>query len=221
MFNFKNLTFINNTYPLIIFDNFLSKEDNKKIIDEAYNNKSSFKTSVVGGKPEVDATQRTNLSVSYDEIYKNRRDKSSLINILASLIKDEEFLNTIISMPYPLCDFGMINKYETQVSRYGNNSQKYKCHVDRFTNHDRFISMIYYFHEEPRRFSGGDICFTDSPIYDGELCDKTRKIESFKSVNNRLIIFGSSTPHSVLPTFSNDKFEDGRFSMNCWVGIDG
>ena len=68
MFNFKNLTFINNTYPLIIFDNFLYKEDNKKIIDEAYNNKSSFKTSFVGGKPEVNATLRTNLSVSYDVI---------------------------------------------------------------------------------------------------------------------------------------------------------
>lgn len=222
MFNFNDLTFINNTYPLIVFDNLLSKEDNKKIIDEAYDNKNNFKSSIIGeNKGRINDNLRTNLSVTYDMIYKNNRDKSSLLNILDNLFHDKDFLNMIISTPYPLCDFGMINKYETQVSRYGNNNQKYKWHVDRFMNHDRFISIIYYFHDEPRKFSGGDICFTDSPIYDGEMCDKTRKIESFEPINNRLVIFSSSTPHCVLPTSSNDKFEDGRFSMNCWIGING
>ena len=78
--------------------------------------------------------------------------------------------------------------------------------------------MVYYFHEEPKNYTGGEISLTDSPISSGKIMDKSRKVTTLIPENNMAVIFGSKLPHSVNPTKSPKIFSKGRFSVNCWVG---
>lgn len=96
----------------------------------------------------------------------------------------------------------------------------YKRHIDTFTgttrfiNGDRAISCVYYFFNEPKSFSGGEIRFHPLPT-------KTKPApESFEVpiINDTLVAFSSWIPHEVLAVSTpSGAFTDSRFSVNCWV----
>jgi SM-20-related protein len=76
------------------------------------------------------------------------------------------------------------------------------------TRGDRLITAVYYFHQTPRAFQGGDL-----------------HIHSFdrsapavmEPRDNRLVAFPSFMLHEVLPvTVPGGNFEDSRFSVSCW-----
>lgn len=73
----------------------------------------------------------------------------------------------------------------------------------------RMLSAVYYLHVTPRVFSGGEL--------------KLYRLGGGEPVNieplhDRLAIFPSFLPHEVLPVKSpSDRFEDARFSINCWL----
>jgi len=46
-------------------------------------------------------------------------------------------------------------------------------------------------------------------------------VAEIEPMNDRMVIFGSRTVHSVKPTKSPARFGDGRFSLNIWVGRRG
>ncbi len=74
---------------------------------------------------------------------------------------------------------------------------------------DRIVSAVYYFHREPAGFTGGDL------IMHALVGDETKPIEP---KHDRLAVFTSIAPHEVAPTsVPGDAFEDGRFSINCWL----
>lgn len=77
------------------------------------------------------------------------------------------------------------------------------------TTTDRIVSAVYYFHREPRVFSGGEL------ILHGIGGDEMKPIEPR---HDRLVVFTSIAPHEVAGTqVPGDAFSDARFSINCWL----
>jgi hypothetical protein len=90
-------------------------------------------------------------------------------------------------------------------------------HIDTMTLDDRtqveterVLSMVYYFHRIPRQFSGGELEI--HPL------DGGGDPELIAPRHGRLVAFPSFAPHSVRAlSVPSGHFEDGRFSLNCWV----
>jgi Rps23 Pro-64 3,4-dihydroxylase Tpa1-like proline 4-hydroxylase len=209
--------FIYDPVPIIIIRDIFTKKENKEILEEAVKNKKEFEHSVIGTGKE--SSFRNNNTSYYDIIYDHDRSKSKLLDIIDTLFKNDKFKQTLISSPYPIHLFSKSNYHETQVSRYGDDGQFYKYHIDSFNDDSRLITMVYYFNEEPKKYNGGEIQFTNSPIYKGKPVDNNAELITIEPENNMAVIFGSRIPHTVLPTTSPKEFNRGRFSVNCWIGI--
>ena len=90
-------------------------------------------------------------------------------------------------------------------------------HIDTMTldNRDdvkteRILSTVYYFHREPRAFSGGEI---EIHPFDGGADPKP-----VEPRHGRLVVFPAFAPHSVRElSVPSGRFDDSRFSLNCWV----
>lgn len=205
--------------PHIIFKNLFSKVANKKIIDEVISYKDKFISSGVGGgvsKPNP--SLRTNTVLYMDRL--ERKTSFFLTEIDRLFAENQDFRDILSSSPYPINEFLNTNTHETQVSRYGNEGQKYDWHIDSGEIH-RKLSFVYYFWKEPKKFKGGIIELTSSPVFDGQTVERLSfsNAVSMIPVNNMAIVFGGKTAHRVTPTTSPTKFEDGRFSANVWIGF--
>jgi len=212
--------FIYEPVPLIIIRDIFTKKENKEIFAEAVKNKKMFVEASIGGVSEGKKTDfRNNKVAFYDSLYNNDRSKSKLLSKLDVLFSTPEFIEPIGSSSYPINKFSQSNYHETQVSRYGDEGQLYKYHIDAFDNNKRQVTMVYYFNEEPKKYKGGEILFTKSPIYKGQPMDKREKPLIITPENNMAVIFGAKTAHMVRDTKSPKTFSKGRFSMNCWIGI--
>lgn len=72
----------------------------------------------------------------------------------------------------------------------------------------RVLSCVYYLHGSPCKFSGGELV----------LHRPGTTSATIEPLHDRLAIFPSFLPHEVLPvSSSSDRFEDSRFSVNCWL----
>jgi hypothetical protein len=78
---------------------------------------------------------------------------------------------------------------------------------------DRLISAVYYFHREPKRFSGGTL-----RLY--RLGDHSASGDyvEFEPEQNSLVVFPSWVRHEVRPvSCPGCGFEDYRFAVNAWL----
>ena len=82
---------------------------------------------------------------------------------------------------------------------------------------DRFLSAVYYFHAQPKGFTGGDLNlyrFGAHPKGAGRV--PANKV-SIRPVDNSLVAFPSWVEHEVTRvSCPGDRFEDRRFAINCW-----
>jgi len=209
--------YIEDPFVLIIKDIF-PKETNQKILEEAITLKKKFKLAETSG--DESSWLRTNTMASYDVIYKDKRQDSVLLNSIDDIFRGKNYQyirDVIISSPTPICLLTSTNKHETQVSRYGGKGQRYGWHTDNLGGSSRLISLVYHFFQEPAKFKGGEIRFSSSPNYDDKLIHDNYK--SIKIENNTAYFFSSNISHSVTPTTSSSIFNHGRFSVNCWIGM--
>jgi SM-20-related protein len=94
----------------------------------------------------------------------------------------------------------------------------YRPHVDTsFQDPDddtvRLVSVVYYFHVEPRRYSGGALRLhaMGSDGTSGRYVD-------IEPQHNVLVSFPSWALHEVLPVRCPSRsFADSRFAINCWL----
>jgi len=98
----------------------------------------------------------------------------------------------------------------------------YKPHIDTFTGKDekiskqRLLSAVYYFHTEPKAYSGGEL-----RLHAFGSADKENAFVDIKPTRNTLIAFPSWASHEVRPVkCSSKRFMDSRFSINMWVKRD-
>ena len=88
----------------------------------------------------------------------------------------------------------------------------FKTHIDTIRGQrasHRVISAVYYYARKPRPFTGGEL----------RLWSLDRTVSTtLEPVDNSIVFFSSMFLHEVMPVaVPSGAFEDGRFSINCWI----
>ena len=87
---------------------------------------------------------------------------------------------------------------------------------------DRLLSAVYYFHREPKRFTGGQLRLhrstpDDDPSDPEPIRNPADQID-IEPKRNSLLVFPSWASHEVLPVdCPSSRFEDHRFAVNIWL----
>ncbi len=111
-----------------------------------------------------------------------------------------------------------VGDIECQLSTH-NDGYYFKLHSDNGSPDtiERAISYVYYFHGEPKSYSGGEFRLYNSRFDNGryecgeQACEIAPK-------NNSILFFPSHCYHEVLPLrCPSNRFVDGRFTVNGWV----
>ena len=111
-----------------------------------------------------------------------------------------------------------IGQIEAQLTAH-NDGNFYKIHNDNGSpdTATRELTYVYYFYQEPKAFSGGELVIYDSQIRNNYYvkADTYRMVEP---INNSIVFFLSRYMHEVLPIHCpSQNFADSRFTINGWV----
>lgn len=84
---------------------------------------------------------------------------------------------------------------------------------DKSGTQDRLISLVYYFHREPRGFEGGALW-----LHRFGSAGAPGDVVEIEPIRNSLVVFPSWVTHEVRPVqCPSKKFADHRFAVNCWL----
>lgn len=95
----------------------------------------------------------------------------------------------------------------------------YSEHIDTFTGQadavsDRALSGVYYFHRQPKGFSGGELrLYAIAP----NGVNGVRQFIDIPPGPDTFVLFPAWAPHEVRPVCCpSGAFADSRFAINCW-----
>jgi SM-20-related protein len=108
-------------------------------------------------------------------------------------------------------------KLEIEMIAHGDGAF-YGRHIDlnprRESETIRALSGVYYFHTEPKAFTGGQLRLYPSA---------TGAVDRYFDVepeHNSFAVFPSWLMHEVMPVQNpSGRFEESRFSINCWIHV--
>jgi SM-20-related protein len=111
-----------------------------------------------------------------------------------------------------------ISQFDIQLTA-SNDGDFFKVHQDNSSeeiNH-REISFVYYFHSEPKAFTGGQLKLYNSQ--DGAVeHSQNRTAQTITPRQNTVVLFPSYLDHEVLPIrCPSRKFVNSRFTVNGWI----
>jgi Rps23 Pro-64 3,4-dihydroxylase Tpa1-like proline 4-hydroxylase len=192
--------------PYRVYHQFLDSIALTELLTWAIENQAMFETSsvlstFVKDEAKYDLSLRTSLRVS-DFGPAKAMMRQRVLDLVPVLIKD---LRVTPFEP---------SRIELELVA-NNDGAFFKRHLDTFmagarVSSDRLLSAVYYFHAQPKAFSGGELrlhSFGD----DGSFVDVPPE-------QNTLVVFPSWASHEVLTVSCPSKrFSDSRFNVNCWV----
>jgi Rps23 Pro-64 3,4-dihydroxylase Tpa1-like proline 4-hydroxylase len=191
--------------PTCIVDDFLGRDVSAKLLEFVIQHEADFQPSWQysdGGSGFLDGFRK---SLSF------HGDAEPVLQPFAAALKQAASrLRAEIgceSFGLDLSDFDLVAHCD---------GHRLKRHIDTHTGQkrttsrsDRVLSLVYYFHAEPRAFSGGNL------VMYGLVGDQRRTIEPR---HDRLVAFPSLTPHEVEPiSLPGNAFATARFSLVCWL----
>lgn len=118
------------------------------------------------------------------------------------------------ALKIPVCT----GNIEAQLTSHNDNNF-YKVHNDNGsadTAH-RVLTFVYYFHRQPKGFSGGELRVYDHKVHNGYhyAADTYRTVEP---TDNSIVFFASEEMHEVLTVHCESRaFMDSRFTINGWI----
>src|SRR5262245_48841221 len=98
-----------------------------------------------------------------------------------------------------------------------NDGDRYNLHSDDHEADDdpRRLSYVYYFHEQPKRFTGGDLLLYDSDLVHRQCRSGFTRLEP---LDNSIVFFPSAYFHQVTPIQCATRDDrHGRFTVNGWI----
>lgn len=192
--------------------NFLTKQELNGLTNYVLSHERDFSPSTVIAHEGPDSAQ--DLSYRKSMVLYNLGDYTSMIqDRLYALLPD--VLEAFKRDAFPIAHV------DIQVTA-SNDGDFFKVHQDNSSVEPldiprREISYVYYFHSEPKAFTGGQLKLYNSQ--DGAVQhSKKRSAETITPRQNTLVLFPSSYDHEVLPVrCPSRRFENSRFTVNGWI----
>ncbi len=149
----------------------------------------------------------------------NHRRQSQVLmhpEVAPLIIEKVQQLLPQIRQEYGLEEF-TIAHFETQLTT-SNDGSFYQIHSDSGSGlNSRFITYVYYVHQRPKAFTGGQLRIYETSVSPGKI-SFTHNYTHIEPVHNRLVIFPSFYHHEILPvSCPSQAFADGRFTLNGWI----
>lgn len=190
--------------PYLVLRDFLEEETVVGLLDFALAQETNFSPTGTGRSPTNQIRPEVRLSVGIRDL-----------GPFKAVIKDkvQALLPELIAKlgATPVDD----PKFEIELVAH-HDGAFYKRHIDTQTASDRdsirVLSAVYYFHAEPKAFSGGAL-----RLY---AIGDTKGVMSVDVApdRNSLLVFPAWAPHEVMPvSCPSRRFADSRFAINCWV----
>jgi len=111
-----------------------------------------------------------------------------------------------------------ISRVETQTTA-SNHGDFFHCHIDNGAEAvaTREITFVYFFHREPKQFSGGELRIYDSRRENDNYVP-TANYRTIVPEQNQLVLFASGLSHEITPVeCPSGAFADSRFTINGWI----
>jgi SM-20-related protein len=194
---------------VLTLEEFVTVSEFHQIVRYALEHESSFQRSLM-----LDSTRP---AAQMDET----RRKSAVLFHLADI--GEHFKDRITSvLPYVVRQFGwpalQARRIDIQITAT-NDDEYFRPHVDNFSEsvRTRRLSFVYFFHREPKHFTGGDL-----RIFDLTHNDPVARLQaSFTEVSpaqNQIAFFPSGLLHEIADVVCpTGAFMDSRFTLNGWI----
>jgi Rps23 Pro-64 3,4-dihydroxylase Tpa1-like proline 4-hydroxylase len=188
----------------VFIENFLSPEENKQALDIALNQTDQF----VGSKTTTQAADYRKSSILYATLFPDYYNflRQKLLSILPDILQQ---------LNHPTFD---VSQVEMQLTAH-NDGCFYKIHNDSGSEKTatRTITYVYYFHQEPKNFSGGELRLYETELKAG-VATTNGQYKTIEPKNNSIVFFDSRCKHEVMPVkCPSQKFEDSRFTLNGWL----
>ena len=192
--------------PHMQWRDFLPVEEHRAILDWALANQASFAPSRVGsGKLRSDfRSSATAMAPHYPWKDRFRQRVRDAVPELARELGVAGF--EVADIQLSLIAYNDGDFYREHVDT---ESSRDRADIERVG--DRVLSAVYYFHREPRAYSGGALrLHAFNPA--------SELFEDVAPEQNSLTAFASFARHEVRPVICpSRRFEDSRFAINCWV----
>jgi len=191
--------------PFHVYREFLAPDDNRALIAWAIAHEADFAPShVYGNSHNAD-----------------RRSSASLRNSAERSWRDAIMARVDALAPTLFADAGVapfdIGVKELEMVAY-NDGAHFKPHIDvltgtaRHERGDRILSGVYYFHREPKRFSGGALRIYAFGVEGDDM------FVDLSPEQNSFVLFPSWVRHEVREVACpSGQFADSRFAVNCWL----
>jgi 2OG-Fe(II) oxygenase superfamily len=201
------------TAPILCIDDFLTEEEAQRVLQECIDLKKIYLPARVFDTPyttKVDLSYRKNDVVYLGDIFKSCPERSDILSIFKAKIWTDE-CRKIWHKGYYIFDVINYSTWqEAVISRY-DGSGFYHRHQDTRWDHITFrlVTFVYYVNRIPEGFEGGALAIWHE--------DKSVRVQP---KHNRAVVFPSFLSHEVETVrMVSDRWEDGRFSINYWVGF--
>ncbi|NEN89872.1 MAG: hydroxylase [Okeania sp. SIO3H1] len=184
--------------------NFLSPEENQKAIEIAIQKRDQYIESTTTTKADKYRQSYVLFSQYFPELA--ALIQSKILETLAEVLAKLNFRRFEIS------------EIEAQLTAH-NDGCYYKIHNDAGSEKtaSREVTYVYYFYQEPKAFSGGELRIYDTELKAGGAITH-ENFQIITPANNSIIFFNSRCRHEVMPVVCPSKaFEHSRFTVNGWI----
>ncbi|HET7440752.1 MAG TPA: 2OG-Fe(II) oxygenase [Terriglobales bacterium] len=191
-----------------MLDEFLVPEELKELTEYALSREADFVLSEVIAPGDagslVDYEHRRSrvlMDVSQHQEVIVQRIKACLPRVLQKLDR-EQF---------------SVSRVETQMTA-SNDGDFFRHHNDNGQGEiaSRELTFVYFFHREPKAFSGGELRIYDSRLENGEYVS-TGNYHTIVPRQNQIVFFPSALLHEITAVECPSRaFADSRFTVNGW-----
>jgi Rps23 Pro-64 3,4-dihydroxylase Tpa1-like proline 4-hydroxylase len=111
-----------------------------------------------------------------------------------------------------------ITRTEVQITA-SNDGDSFAVHTD--DGHDevasRYLTFVYFFHREPKQFTGGELRIHDSRLR-GKQYVSEGSYQTIVPEENQIVFFPCAMVHEITPVqCPSGAFADSRFTLNGWI----
>ncbi|NJO46258.1 MAG: hydroxylase [Oscillatoriales cyanobacterium RM2_1_1] len=184
-------------------DNFLSEQNNQEILEIALSKSDQFVSSTTTTRADNYRQSSILYATLFPDFYELMRNQ-----LLAALPA------TLAQLRIPNFPVAQV---EMQLTAH-NDGCFYKIHNDSGSAETltRTITYVYYFYQEPKQFSGGELRLYETEFQAG-CAIAPGKFRSIEPRNNSIVLFDSRCKHEVMPVICpSRKFDHSRFTLNGW-----